>query len=439
MIFQVYKRRWAGLAVLMSMNTVISWGWLTFAPVSKDSKEYFGLSSLTPINWLSTVVFFAYIAASPLVVYTLNQRGIKLTIWIASALTILGFWIRYVGATVGNNGTGTFGVVMFGQVLIGFAQPFVLNAPTYFSDLWFTSQGRISATALASLANPFGAAIGQLVNPFLATKASEIPNMVLYTAIIATVPSLLALLIPSAPPTPSCASSAQKKLALKQSLRVVARCKDFWIIFSLFAVYLGFFNAFSSLINQILEPYGYTPDQAGYVGAVLIVVGLIASAILSPIFDRTHAFLLAIRIQIPLIGLCYIAWIFAPTTPPNLAGPMVICAVLGAASFSLLPLSLEYAIEQTHPVSPEVTSTILWMGGQFLGAIFLIIMDAMRDKAKGGSGGRPEDNMWAAMVFQGVIAGVVAPAAFFIKKRKVGKGRLEVDQEAAAAATRISE
>lgn len=203
---------------------------------------------------------------------------------------------------------------------------------------------------------------------------------------------------------------------------------------------MGFFNAFSSLINQIYEPYGYTTDEAGYIGAVLIVVGLIASAILSPIIDRTHAFVLAIRVQIPLIGLSYIAMIFTPTSPPSLIGPMVVCAILGAASFSLLPISLEYCIEQTHPVSPEVTSTILWMGGQFLGGVFLIIMDAMRDKKHGGSKGRPQNNMWAALVFQAVVAILITPGAFFVRKRRTGRGRVEADQEAtrAAAARRIS-
>lgn len=135
----------------------------------------------------------------------------------------------------------------------------------------------------------------------------------------------------------------------------------------------------------------------------------------------------------PLIGLAYIALIFTPTSPPNLAGPMVVCAILGAASFSLLPLSLEYCIEQTHPASPEVTSTVLWMGGQFLGGILLIIMGELKDKKPGGSSGRPQNNMWAALLFEGVIAGLVMPGAFFVKKRKIGKGRVEIDQDAARA------
>ena len=94
-----------------------------------------------------------------MVIYTVNKYGIKGTIWIASFLTLLGFWMRYIGTKVGTGGQGTFGLVMFGQILIGLAQPFVLNTPAYYSDLWFTSNGRVSATALASLANPLGAAV----------------------------------------------------------------------------------------------------------------------------------------------------------------------------------------------------------------------------------------------------------------------------------------
>jgi FLVCR family MFS transporter 7 len=73
---------------------------------------------------------------------------------------------------------------MFGQILSGFAQPFVLAAPTRYSDLWFTDRGRVTATAVMSLANPFGGALAQLIDPFWADHASDIPNMVLYIAII---------------------------------------------------------------------------------------------------------------------------------------------------------------------------------------------------------------------------------------------------------------
>lgn len=76
---------------------------------------------------------------------------------------------------------------MFGQILIGFAQPFCLSAPTRYSDMWFSDRGRITATAVASLANPLGGALGQLIDPFWADHASDVPNMVLYVTIIVSV------------------------------------------------------------------------------------------------------------------------------------------------------------------------------------------------------------------------------------------------------------
>jgi hypothetical protein len=73
---------------------------------------------------------------------------------------------------------------MFGQILIGLAQPFCLSAPTRYSDLWFTDRGRTSATAVATLANPLGAALGQLINSFWAEEPHQVPDMVLYLAIM---------------------------------------------------------------------------------------------------------------------------------------------------------------------------------------------------------------------------------------------------------------
>lgn len=63
--YKVYKRRWLGIIMLIVMNIVVSWGWLTYAPVSNLSKEWFSLESETPINWLSTIIFFSYVVATP--------------------------------------------------------------------------------------------------------------------------------------------------------------------------------------------------------------------------------------------------------------------------------------------------------------------------------------------------------------------------------------
>ncbi|KKK15327.1 cell surface receptor/MFS transporter (FLVCR), partial [Aspergillus ochraceoroseus] len=180
-VYKVYKRRFWGLAQLVLLNIIVSWDWLTFSAVSTTASQYFGVSE-NAINWTSIGYLFAFCVASPVVMFTLNKGGPKPAIMVTSSLLLVGNWVRYAGTKA--QGGGMFGVVMFGQVLIGLAQPFCLTAPTRYSDLWFSDQGRTSATAVATLANPLGAALGQLINSFWASEPSQIPDLVLWIAVM---------------------------------------------------------------------------------------------------------------------------------------------------------------------------------------------------------------------------------------------------------------
>lgn len=154
--------------------------WLTFAPVATDSATYYDVSKST-INWISTAFFLAFVAIFPLTIAVLH-RGPKLAFMVAAVLILVGNWVRYAGST--SKDGGHIAHVMAGEILIGFAQPFILAAPTRYSDLWFTTRGRVAATAVMSLANPLGGALGQLINPLWVKQPSDISNMVLYVSII---------------------------------------------------------------------------------------------------------------------------------------------------------------------------------------------------------------------------------------------------------------
>ncbi|KAI1380347.1 MFS general substrate transporter [Hypoxylon crocopeplum] len=397
--YKVYKRRWFGLVQLTLLNIIVSWDWLTFSPVSQNAAIYYNTSE-SAINWYSTAFLFAFCVIFPLTIYALHW-GPKPSIITAAVLILAGNWIRFAGSH--SRDGGLYGVVMFGQILTGLAQPFVLSAPTRYSDMWFTNRGRVAATALASLANPFGAALGQLIVPFMVTEPGDVSNAVLYVAIISSVAALPSFFIPATPPTPPGPSGTTPKTSLRDSLKLL-KSLELWLILIPYSVYVGFFNSVSSLLNQIMLPYGFSSDDAGIAGALLIVVGLVASAISSPILDRTKAFVLAIKIAVPVIGLSYLVFIWMPGTR-DLAGPYVVLSVLGASSFSLVPVALEFLCELGHPMSPEVTSTVAWAGGQLLGGVFIVISDAL----KAGPEADPPFHMNNALVFTAVIALVVVP------------------------------
>ncbi|KAF1992002.1 MFS general substrate transporter [Aulographum hederae CBS 113979] len=426
--YRVYKRRFFGLTQLVLLNVIVSWDWLSFSAISGTSAEYFQVSQ-SAINWLSTGFLFAFVAICPVTIWVLN-KGPKPAFIIASYFVLVGNWVRFAGARVTD---GHFGVVMFGQILIGLAQPFVLAAPTRYSDLWFTDTGRVSATAVASLANPLGGALGQLISPEWVKRPEDVPNMVLYTAIISTVAALPSFFVPAAPPTPPTASSASTKTPLSKSFGAIIHNRPFWIIFAIAAIGVGFFNAFSSLLNQIMEPYGFSEEEAGITGGLLIVVGLICSAIVSPIVDRTHAYLLTIKILTPVIALSFIAFIFCPPTR-TLVAPCVVAAILGAACFSLVPVALEYLVEITWPLDPGIGSTIIWAGGQLFGGIFIIIMGALKDDGDGApDGSYPPGNMQRALNFEAAIMSCVVPLVMVLGVKRLGmapsRSRRDAEEE----------
>ena len=234
---------------------------------------------------------------------------------------------------------------------------------------------------------------------------------------------------PSTPPTPPAPSNTEQKLYLKESLLALKPNLNYWLLFipvhlgmrhsnDQFSVYLGFFNAFSTLLQQFLSPHGYSDNDAGIAGAILIITGLVVAAIVSPLIDRFHIFLPVARTLIVIVSICYLVFIWV-IRPNSYAGICVLCALLGAASFSLLPLALELSVELSHPIPPEVSASIYWIGGQLLGGIFIIIMNALRD-----DNGVPKENMKRSLIFQGVVACIAVPWFFFVKLRQA---RLEMD------------
>ena len=133
----------------------------------------------------------------------------------------------------------------------------------------------------------------------------------------------------------------------------------------------------------------------------------------------------------PLIALSFLAFVFAPQTH-TITAPYIVASILGAACFSLVPVALEFVAEVTHPVGPEISSTLCWTGGQLGGGLAIVIMDAL----KAGPDASPPENMYRSLVFQAVLACIVVPVplclGLFGRADKVRSRRVEEDSLNAA-------
>lgn len=137
------------------------------------------------------------------------------------------------------------------------------------------------------------------------------------------------------------------------------------------------------LLDQIFAPYKQS-SIASVCGVVFIGSGLFTGIILPRITARYNISLIVLKTLCPIIGLCYLAFIWVPGG----SNPLVsfsIAAILGGASFSLVPITLEYLVDITHPIAPESTSSLCWVAGLLLSAWTVVIMEIIAMHSPGDS------------------------------------------------------
>ncbi|KAH8113902.1 MFS general substrate transporter [Phellopilus nigrolimitatus] len=199
---------------------------------------------------------------------------------------------------------------------------------------------------------------------------------------------------------------------------------DFSILFLVFGVLVAGVSTFSLLSDELLEPYGYSDDTAGFMGAALLFSGLLAAFITSPLFDRvlTRHLGLAARAFAPLVAAAWLALIWA-VRPHNTGALYALFVIIGVFSLSILPVGLELGCELTR--NSGASSAILWSSGNLFGIIFILVMSALRAPASAS----PPGNMHRSLVFVGVFIFAATMSIFFFRGHQ---RRLERDMRVAA-------
>lgn len=252
-----------------------------------------------------------------------------------------------------------------------------------------------------------------------ADKGAEYDAQQLIVAIIFTAVALPAPFIPARPPVPPSKVASAKTLNVRDSLVSLAKNPVFYLQFSSFSFFAGAFDASASLLNQLIEPYGFSQLNAGFSIVFMIFTGILLAFIIAPILDRTKAHLLAQKIIIPIVAIAYTILPFIPETK-SVPALYAVYALIGGASISMEPCALEFQANWTHPVSPEFSSVLCWTGAKVMGAVFVLIVgnDLWLKKEFDD---QPQGSIMAGLIFQSIMVWLCVPFAlmtgFWIFKR----------------------
>ena len=104
----------------------------------------------------------------------MSAYDLRVTILIAACLNVVGSVLRTVSVFVATDSSSASGYILLlaGQCLCAVAQPFVCNTPAKVAGNWFPEEEQNVATTIASLINPLGNALGQVVPSLLVRCAA---------------------------------------------------------------------------------------------------------------------------------------------------------------------------------------------------------------------------------------------------------------------------
>lgn len=363
--FRLYGYRWVVLAVFMGINLTIQILWIAYAPITGPAARFYGVTDLQ-IGLLAMVFMMAFIPLSLPVSWAIDTYGFRLTVSIGAVL--MGIF----GVTRGLAG-GNYTPVLWSTIGLAMAQPFLLNAWTKVPAQWFSSEERATAVGLVTLANLAGTALGMVLTPML-TEIMPIPTVQLIYGRAAMVSALLfVILAREKPPTPPCPPGQEIRALMLDGLKHAVTVKDFWLYLLVMFIGMGIFNGITTWVENIIRPRGFTPTDAGMLGAMLLVGGVLGAVIIPPFSDRQHKrkryLLLGMIMAIPgLAGLTFATsyWI-------------LLLSAFGMGFFivSISPIGMQYAAEITRPTPEGTSNGLIQLFGQS-SVVFVYIMEATK-------------------------------------------------------------
>lgn len=384
--FKAYGFRWIVLLAFVAIAIMTQVLWITFAPITGAAARFYHTSDLM-IGLLSMSFMVVFILIFLPSAYAIDTWGFRKAVGLGAVLTAVFGLIRGLFAT-------NFTVVLVSQVGIAFGQPFVIGAITKIAARWFPAEERATASAIGTLALYLGPLLAMFLTPFLSLHMGISRTLLVYGIAAAAAAVLFLLVAREHPPTPA---GEEERVRMLEGLRSMLRQRDFIFLLFMFFVGLGLFNSVSTWIENIVRPRGFSISQAGVLGGLMLVGGIIGAVVISLLSDRSRRrkpFIL-----LALIGL--VPGLFGITYANDYWLLLVSGFSFGFFLLSAGPIGFQYAAEITHPAPEATSNTLLLVMGQISGIIFIFGMDALKS---------PESGAMTDSLL--ILAGLAVAAAF---------------------------
>jgi MFS family permease len=361
---KLYAYRWVVLAVFTLVNVAMQLLWASYLAITGPAAQAMGVSD-SAVGMLGMVFMIAFIPLSFPVSWAIDRYGFRSMVGASAVL------MAVCGVARGLSGHAYLPVLLC-SIGIAVAQPFMMNAWTTVPAKWFPSSERATAVGIVTLGSLVGVGAGMALTPELLGSMS-IPSIQLaYGAVAAATAVLFLVLAREEPPTPPDAEGAAVRALVLDGLKHAIKVPSFIAYLGISFIGMGIFNGLATWIEPIFRPRGFSPDQAGDAGAVMLVGGVLGAVLLPALSDRQQNrrryLLIGLLGAIPfLLGITYATVYWKLLTSAFLLGFFLV---------GIGPVGMQYAAEVTRPTPEGTSNGLIQLFGQ-VAVVLVYWMDSI--------------------------------------------------------------
>ena len=346
--------RWAVLMAYFGVAAMCQFLWLNLAPLVSFLQLKYQVSELAVSSLLLSFPLL-YVLLSIHSGTLIDKKGYRYVIMLGSIISAVFACVRVFD--------DHFYILVIGQTGIAIGQPYIINGISKLVSDWFDKEEVAMATGIGTAGMLIGMAIGMGLTPALNESLGFQKTMLVFAILSIALTAVFFFLGKEN----NLVKSKAIALSAVGEIKALLASKNLVILCTITFFALGVFNGLTTWLEPILKPNNVNAEEAGLVGAFLILGGIVGSLIIPTISDK-------LKVRKPFLAICCLTALFI-IYPLCTMGSLTMLYVLGGLlGFFFLPgyaLLLSMCEEIAGNEKAGAATGLLMMAGN-AGAVVVI-------------------------------------------------------------------
>ena len=147
------------------------------------------------------------------------------------------------------------------------------------------------------------------------------------------------------------------KAGLSDDVKMLRQNTDYMGNAWIFVVIWGSYVSIGNLLTPLFGSF-YTTSQISLIGGGFVAFGIISTALVGFIIDKTKAYLVVIKVIVWVVSFIFLLAIWV-IPAGNIYLTVLLASLLGAFITPILPAGYSFSVHLTHPLPPAVSNGLM--------------------------------------------------------------------------------